>query len=423
VASKSKRSTHDKTKFTEAEKNWNLEKLYEDLRAAKQKCSPGRRKVLTDREKCHLRGLLCGYSPEKIAKERVVDPKGVSTALSTTLYCYIKEMFDYTKEIRHWGDVPNFLDQAGYKIQISEQSQSSHSLPDKIENTLEASHKVEANSIRECFSKSIDQLGNDKLYVRIGAIYALEKIAKDSVTENWTIMEYLAAFVRNAPRRKEEEGIPDDIQAALTVIGRRNPDNDKESLNLRNTDIRGAKLFGADLQGANLFGADLREVCLTKANLKGAVLTTANLKGAVLWEANLEGAKLDIANLEEAKLRKTNLQRANFSCSILRRTDFNKAKLQEANLSGADLRKADLTEANLERAYLYGANLQEASLMRAEGQRADLRRVYLQGTNLSGADFSRAKNLKLDQLKLASGNSTTVLPDDVERPAHWKHYE
>jgi hypothetical protein len=77
---------------------------------------------------------------------------------------------------------------------------------------------------------------------------------------------------------------------------------------------------------------------------------------------------------------------------------------------------------------LYGANLQEASLMRAKGQRADLRRAYIEGTNLSGADFSRAKNLKLDQLKLARGNRTTSLPDELkdfkeEILAHWEQSE
>jgi uncharacterized protein YjbI with pentapeptide repeats/transcriptional regulator with XRE-family HTH domain len=263
---------------------------------------------------------------------------------------------------------------------------------------------------------------------RKSRIQVLEEIAIDSPRYHWKVIEFLADFVRRkAPRKEEDEWeeerspiIPDDIQAALTVIGRRNPDNDKKSLNLRNTNLRGANLFGADLQGAYLNGADLREVCLT----------TANLKGAVLWEANLEGAKLDIANLEEAKLskRKTNLQSVNFSCSILRRADLSEAELQQANLSGADLRKADLTGANLERAYLYGANLQEASLMRTKGQRADFRRAYFRGTNLSGADFSRAKNVELDQLKLAHGDRTTSLPDELkdfkeEILALWKQSE
>jgi predicted DNA-binding protein YlxM (UPF0122 family) len=116
-----------KTKFTEAEKNWNLEKLYEDLRAAKQK-------VLTDTEKCHLRGLLCGYSPQEIADERVIAVGTVNDALSKTLYRYIEDLLNCEKKIRHWSHVPDFLEKAGYKIQVSEQFQPSHPLPDKKEN-------------------------------------------------------------------------------------------------------------------------------------------------------------------------------------------------------------------------------------------------------------------------------------------------
>src|SRR5438045_2448593 len=81
----------------------------------------------------------------------------------------------------------------------------------------------------ERFSKAIEQLGNDKIETRFAAIYALERIAKDSPKDHWTIMEILAAFVReNAPVRQEDEielrellKLPTDIQTALTVIGRR----------------------------------------------------------------------------------------------------------------------------------------------------------------------------------------------------------
>ncbi|MCA1993442.1 MAG: pentapeptide repeat-containing protein, partial [Coleofasciculus sp. S288] len=170
-------------------------------------------------------------------------------------------------------------DQESEEVLGSSESELS-SEQDKRENTLEISHNIKANSIRECFSsfsKSIDQLGSNKLHVRIGAIYALERIAKDSPTDHWTIMQYLAAFVRaNAPRREEEEGeeersqnIGDDIQAALTVIGRRDSEKDPENqrLNLSNTDIRGANLRDAKLQGINLSAAQLQGADLFQADL------------------------------------------------------------------------------------------------------------------------------------------------------------
>ena len=49
------------------------------------------------------------------------------------------------------------------------------------------------------FNKAIDQLGQqgpDKLDVRIGAVYALEQIARDWAELHWPVMEVLTAYLR-----------------------------------------------------------------------------------------------------------------------------------------------------------------------------------------------------------------------------------
>lgn len=447
MASKSKRSTNDKTKFTEAEKNWKLEKLYEDLRAAKQRCGSVKRKVLTDIEKCYLRGLLCGCSDQEIANERGVVVGTVSDALSKTLYRYIEELLNYTKEIRHWGDVPNFLDQAGYKIQVSEQSQPSHPLPDKQENTLEASHKIEPISFLEYFSKAIDQLKSKELDVRIGAISTLGTLAKYSQpAEHWRIMEYLASFIRiNAPRREEGEEerspkISEDIQAALTVIGQRNTQTEQEDqkVDLHNTDIAGADLSKAKLQEALFWKANLRKTVLIEAELKGARFMEANLQGALLIEANLQQANLLNANLQQASIRKANLREAWLWNANLQGANLMEADLQGAILSVANLQAASLVEANLKGTSLVETNLQEANLIKADLQeanlgganmhgaslyRANLRGAILMGANLKQANLTEAQHLEPQQLELAYGDSETLLPQGFTQPTHWMKSE
>src|SRR5271155_3969802 len=59
--------------------------------------------------------------------------------------------------------------------------------------------------ITESFSKAIEQLASDKLEVRLGGIYALERISKESAEDYWTVMENLTAFVRERTRRSEAE--------------------------------------------------------------------------------------------------------------------------------------------------------------------------------------------------------------------------
>jgi hypothetical protein len=46
------------------------------------------------------------------------------------------------------------------------------------------------------YTKAITQLGDDKPDVRIGGIYALERVARDSKKDHPAVMEVLAAFVR-----------------------------------------------------------------------------------------------------------------------------------------------------------------------------------------------------------------------------------
>ena len=90
-----------------------------------------------------------------------------------------------------------------------------------------------------------------------------------------------------------------DIQAALTVIGRRT--EGQGTLDLGKVSIPGALLYGANLSNAYLRGANLSGAYLT-ANLRGAILTEANLSGATLDAANLNGAYLRDANLSGASL-------------------------------------------------------------------------------------------------------------------------
>jgi hypothetical protein len=57
--------------------------------------------------------------------------------------------------------------------------------------------------ITESFSKAIEQLGSDKLEVRLGGIYALERISQESPQDHRTVIENLTAFVRQRTQRTE----------------------------------------------------------------------------------------------------------------------------------------------------------------------------------------------------------------------------
>jgi len=342
----------------------------------------------------------------------------------------------------------------------------------KIEIGVNYTEPNQEGSVTERFYQAIEHLGNEKIETRFAAIYALERIARDFSEYHWTIMEILAAYIReNAHIRGNDETnlqekIPTDIQTALTVIGRRNSHQDlaNKKLDLRDIDISNADLMEANLSGVILIGANLQWVNLIGANLSGANLTQANLCGAVLYEANLQKALLPEANLQEAVLRKVNLAKA-----ILHEADLQGAMLYDANLQGAVLYNANLEEAilcdtnleganlegsnllganligsNLQGAKLIGANLEgvlfstanlqeanlyEANLEAANFYEANLKYAILTGANLNqaifqkakifGADMTKCENLESHQLELALGDRTTILPENFEIPAHW----
>ena len=55
--------------------------------------------------------------------------------------------------------------------------------------------------ITDRYTKAVEQLGSDKIEVRLGGIYALERLMRDSSTDQPTIVEVLAAYIRrHAPR-------------------------------------------------------------------------------------------------------------------------------------------------------------------------------------------------------------------------------
>ena len=105
------------------------------------------------------------------------------------------------------------------------------------------------------YVKAIEQLGCEKVDVRIGGIHALERVARDSARDHPAVMEMLAAFIRQRSHEQwpppdpggqaRERSLRPDVRAAITAVGRR----------LTGRDIGPVDLAGADLGGARLAGA------------------------------------------------------------------------------------------------------------------------------------------------------------------------
>jgi hypothetical protein len=222
-----------------------------------------------------------------------------------------------------WVSISATTDATNHQLQITEQGQ-----------------------ITDRYNAAVTNLGSLSVDVRLGGIYALQRIMQDSSRDQPTVVAVLSAFVRDqakaattpsAPPTSKKAATPSaisssiiqaaatppapptDIQAAVTVVATRNISYDGSTI----VDFTGAHLAGAQLENAHLNGAQL----------SGTDLSKAYLSGAHLDKADLIGAHLDQAHLDQAHLSK-------------------------ANLAFAYLTEADLTGAHLEGALLIGAHLE-----------------------------------------------------------------
>ena len=226
-------------------------------------------------------------------------------------------------------------------------------------------------------SKGFEQLGGDKVEIRMGGIYSLEGVMNTSAHYHRPILETLSAFIRDHTKIdtvETSEGPPSaDVQSALTVIGRR-------IIIERRLDLQQVHIPQADLAGSNLSHAFFMRADLHGSNLIRADLSSTNLLGA-----NLSGAELTGADLHHSVLLYTNLSNA-----IL-----NGARLRDAFLVSATLSNAKLIEADLTGAMLVRANLGNALMGKAQLNRADLRGA--QNLSQTQLDTACGTDAKLDR--------------------------
>jgi hypothetical protein len=181
--------------------------------------------------------------------------------------------------------------------------------------------------ITDRFTRAIDQIGRPELEVRLGGIYALERIARDSRDDHPQVFEVLTAFVRERSPRQGDERMPVDVQAAMRVIARRNPRQDAGRLGLRGADLRGMELGFGEVHFSH---ADLSETNLARISLIATDLSHATLAGATLVYT-----KLELVNLRRASLASADLARATLLNCFLNGADLSGASLTGLDLSGA----------------------------------------------------------------------------------------
>lgn len=314
-----------------------------------------------------------------------------------------------------------------------------------------------------------DEIGEHTLpnvEVRIGAIYALERIGQDSSRDHIQIMEILTAYIReNSPSTGSEPystaatfqidhesdppnntGFRDarasakyarfdpdfydnlvwiwgrnlttktDIQIVAQVIGRRN----SAQCAIERIDKRyGEYGYSLDLRKSNLQGVDISRLNFLQARLSetfldGADLSFANLQNVDFRWSEMKGAKLEGARLGEADLGEANLESADLTCTNLAGTKLHEAHLQNSDLSWANACGADFSHANLQ-----GADLSNISFdNNTNWTVSSSKKAAFHAT-----DFSRLTDISPLFFEEAFGDASVKLPPGLQAGqkglSHW----
>lgn len=249
--------------------------------------------------------------------------------------------------------------------------------------------------------------------VRLGAIYLLEKLAREHEQLHWPIMEILCAYVREnagGPRPYSYRKPRVDIQAAITVIGRRSVSqlnwernlrqNDERRKNYR-IDISNCHLAGAKFDGLNFRHAILSKSCLNNVTMESAHFESADLSNTLLEGASLSGGyfentKFLYAHLTGSSVFNAHLEGALFWYTYCEGLDFMGAYVDRVDFHHASLQGADFLNVDLGRANFHFADVEDA--------------------RIDGANLLRVRNFPKSKINMTWGDEETVLPEGITRP-------
>lgn len=286
------------------------------------------------------------------------------------------------------------------------------------------------------FNEAIKLLSEKKRTSRIGAIYALEQIAKEShPTYLQTVLDILTAFVKDFDKfkYKDRESHPHSLQTVCDILAFLFKDYDsfknkeikkpktktyieikemldtidKKKIGIEQKDKEKTQIYEnieifLEVEIALKVIGRVRNRSLGPDEATDEKEKPTIFKFPGVWDASKEFSRIikkAFGMVEAPRGKDVPFKTINQYKIDLKDANLIKAILWSADLRGAylwdaDLRAARLGNADLEKAHLMGANLESAFLKGANLRGADLRRAILNGAiGLTVDQLSEAKCL------------------------------
>ncbi|MEV0052568.1 pentapeptide repeat-containing protein [Saccharopolyspora shandongensis] len=223
---------------------------------------------------------------------------------------------------------------------------------------LETKHDAAERRTTELYSAAIEQLGSDKAAVRLGGLYALERLAQDNLAHRQTIVEVMCAYLRMPLAEVDDAAPVEGLELATlnrSLAEERRVRHAAQHIlcsHLRPRRNGSGKptnsKFWPDTD-LYLAGAVLRHLNFSGCHVRSAVFSNATLEGAAMFDdavfddaANFVGASMDHAVLHGVTFRGSALfSHAGITDALFRDAHFvgparfDNACLEDTDFSGA----------------------------------------------------------------------------------------
>ncbi|MER5197771.1 pentapeptide repeat-containing protein [Streptomyces sp. NPDC002755] len=276
---------------------------------------------------------------------------------------------------------------------------SQENFTDQAELTRESLRQSETNAARQAdisregqvterYVAAIHLIASENTTEQLGGIYSLERIMRDSVKDHNTVVEVLAAFIRQHAKPSPDNTYSGDpVQAALDVLARRPEREEPFEIDLRRVTLSGCTITTADLRNANLYKAQLTDVVFKECNL-----SFSNMSEAALLRCRFSKCKMARVELDHATVTETS---------------FFSGEARELSAASTVFTACRFGHVDLEQAYLESATFHHTSFRRANLAGADFGDACLFGVH-----FSPRSNPELNSLLGAHIFPSTILPNE-----------
>lgn len=203
-------------------------------------------------------------------------------------------------------------------------------------------HRLDEQSKQdERFARSVELLGSDNRSVRLGALYALEALAKDGYA-NQTVYDVITAYARTAtvdtfephvgdgtqeleddwdggtlPELQGDPPTAEDVEAAIKVCLR--------SPSGTHLDLRGVMISRRNL--ANLSTADLAGAFLVDCTFEDGALRDVSFVGATILRGRFRSVSVEDCRFERATLTDCSLDGVTISGTLLASASFERCSV------------------------------------------------------------------------------------------------